>query len=150
MERAKRYSGIATRHAGRGLPAGCERDHDAGRPRKNVSASCAEKTRVLTQSGVILSRSEVHVVPPFRESPRATGVIEKASATRLAPVSGSPVALRTRLIAGVRFATWPSLRRRRQPLPEGNCAVTVASRDHQIRAADARRVQAPVVNGLGR
>jgi hypothetical protein len=90
MERAKRSRSTASRHAGRGLPTCCERDHDAGRPRENVSVSCADETKALTQVGAILSRSEVHVVPPFRESPRATGVIEKASATRLAPLSGAP------------------------------------------------------------
>src|ERR1700690_1649266 len=56
---------------------------------------------------------------------------------------GAPWAWRTRLAAGVRFATSPSLRRDRPPFRGGNRAVTVASRDHQIneyRCAEPRAV----------
>jgi hypothetical protein len=71
-------------HTGGRRTARRDGDHDADRTREQVSAFRSEK-RSRADAGVIASRSEVHVVSPCRESPRATDVIEEASATRPAP-----------------------------------------------------------------
>ena len=76
---------------------------------------------------VAACRSDVHVIPPCRESPRAIDVVRGGIGNPAGSSRWSSVALRTRFATGVRFATLPSLRRSRSAFRERNCVVTVPS-----------------------
>lgn len=66
-----------TVHAGDRLSARGERDDGTGGPGKEMPAAWCETRGSVGLVVVMSSRSEVHVVPPCRESPRAMNLREQ-------------------------------------------------------------------------